>query len=160
MSLSDVSSIINNYTGRARVVLEYSLLMKRLVGEAKQSGFSRDSWSPVAELVATDQFRRVGNFKEVMDWPAYITFLTDWARSSEWDCSFRRVSEVGDVVFLELEERSKVGDYQNVVNSVSVYAFNPDDKIRHIDVYLQMEMPSPEMLKSYVNVDLNSGSHA
>ena len=53
------------------------------------------------------------------------------------------------MVFLELEERSTIGDFSNVVNSLSVYEFDGAGKIRHIDLYLQMEPPQPEMLKSF-----------
>jgi hypothetical protein len=57
-------------------------------------------------------------------------------------------------VFLELEERSEVGDFHSVVNSLSVYDFAEDGKIRHIDLYLQMTPPQPEMLKSFEGVEL------
>ena len=152
MALKEVSDVIGGYTGHSRTVLEYSLLMKRLVDEAKQPGFSAESWAPLAELLAVDEFERVGNFKEVMNWQDYVGFLTNWAVSSEWECSFKRVTESGGVVFLELEERSKTGEYRSVVNSMSVYEFNAAGKIRHIDIYLQMELPPLEMLKSYEGV--------
>lgn len=152
MALQEVSDVIGGYTGHSRKVLEYSLLMKRLVDEAKQPGFSAASWAPLAELLAVDEFERVGNFKEVMNWQDYVGFLTNWAVSSEWECSFKRVTESGGVVFLELEERSKTGEYRSVVNSMSVYEFNAAGKIRHIDIYLQMELPPLEMLKSYEGV--------
>jgi hypothetical protein len=111
---------------------------KRLVDAAKLPGFSVDSWAPLAALVAIDAFERVGPFKEVMKWPAYVDFLTDWATSSEWECSFKRITETGGLVFLELEERSTIGDFSNSVNSLSVYEFDGSETIRHIDVYLQM----------------------
>ena len=152
MALKEVSDVIGGYNGHSRTVLEYSLLMKRLVDEAKQPGFSAESWAPLAELLAVDEFERVGNFKEVMNWQDYVGFLTNWAVSSEWECSFKRVTESGGVVFLELEERSKTGEYRSVVNSMSVYEFNAAGKIRHIDIYLQMELPPLEMLKSYEGV--------
>ena len=152
MVLKEVSDVIGGYTGHSRKVLEYSLLMKRMVDEAKQPGFSAESWAPLAELLAVDEFERVGNFKEVMNWQDYVGFLTNWAVSSEWECSFKRVTESGGVVFLELEERSKTGEYRSVVNSMSVYEFNTAGKIRHIDIYLQMELPPLEMLKSYEGV--------
>lgn len=152
MALKEVSDVIGGYNGHSRTVLEYSLLMKRLVDEAKQPGFSAASWAPLAELLAVDEFERVGNFKEVMNWQDYVGFLTNWAVSSEWECSFKRVTESGGVVFLELEERSKTGEYRSVVNSMSVYEFNAAGKIRHIDIYLQMELPPLEMLKSYEGV--------
>jgi len=152
VALKEVSDVIGGYNGHSRTVLEYSLLMKRLVDEAKQPGFSAASWAPLAELLAVDEFERVGNFKEVMNWQDYVGFLTNWAVSSEWECSFKRVTESGGVVFLELEERSKTGEYRSVVNSMSVYEFNAAGKIRHIDIYLQMELPPLEMLKSYEGV--------
>jgi hypothetical protein len=141
MVLKDVDEVVGQYTGLSRIVLDYSLLMKRLVDEAKQPGFGVASWSPLAELVAVDEFERIGNFKEVMTWPQYVEALTKWAISSEWECSFKRITERENLVFLELEERSKVGGYGGTVNSVSVYEFNPAGKLRHLDIYLQMELP-------------------
>jgi hypothetical protein len=139
---------------RSRAVLDYSALMKRLVDEAKQPGFTADSWAPLAELIDTENFVRVGNFKEVMNWGEYVTFLTNWATSSDWDSTFKRVTEVGNVVFLELEEHSRIGDFSNSVNSVSVYEFDSGGKITRIDVYLQMALPDPDMLASYEGVEI------
>lgn len=152
--MNDVSDAIDNYTGYSRKVLEYSQIMKQAVDAAKKPGFSNEIWAPLANIVATDEFERVGNFKEVMNWDEYLGFLTQWAASSEWECSFKRISEVGDVVFLELEERSSVGEHSSVVNSVSVYEFNAKGQIRHVDIYLQMEMPTKEMLASYEGIEI------
>jgi hypothetical protein len=149
MVLKNVSEVAGSHTGLARKVLEYGLLMKRLVDEAKRPGFSESSWAPLAELVAVDEFERVGNFLEVMRWPAYVAFLTKWATSSDWECSFKRITENNGVVFLELEERSRIGEHRSVVNSMSVYEFNGAGKLQHLDIYLQMKMPEPEMLKAY-----------
>jgi hypothetical protein len=150
MVLKKVSDVVGSQTGLARKVLEYSLVMKNLVDEAKRPGFSDASWAPLAEMVAVDDFERVGNFLEVMRWPEYVTFLTKWAKSSTWECSFKRITEKQGVVFLELEERSKTGERSSTVNSLSVYEFNEAGKLRHLDIYLQMEMlelPDPETLK-------------
>jgi hypothetical protein len=62
----DVSEVAGGYTGLSRKVLDYSLLMKRLVDQAKDPGFSVESWAPLAALVDTQAFERVGNFKEEM----------------------------------------------------------------------------------------------
>ena len=150
--LQEVEDVIGGYSGRSRAVLEYSVVIKNLVDEAKKPDFSIENWAPLAGLVAIDEFERVGPFKEVMNWNDYITFLASWASSSEWDCSFRRITEVGHMVFLELEERNKLGDFSNVVNSLSVYEFTDNGKIRHIDLYLQMELPRGDMLKSIEEV--------
>lgn len=151
-ALKEVNEIIELHSGLSHKVLKYSQLMKHLVDAAKKPGFSVESWNPLKELIAIDEFERVGNFKEVMRWEDYINFLTGWATTSDWECSFKRVTEVENVVFLELEERSKIGNFKSVVNSLSVYEFNSAGKIYHIDVYLQMELPSPEMLQSYKGV--------
>ena len=58
-------------------------------------------------------------------------------------------------MFLELEERSEIGDFTNAVNSLSVYEFDDAGKLRHLDVYLQMEVPGaaiPCQLSSIVCV--------
>ncbi|MCT7662091.1 hypothetical protein [Mycobacterium deserti] len=136
-------------TGRSRTVLKYSQITKRLVDNAKQPGFSVESWMPLAELIAVDEFVRIGPFKEVMNWAEYAEFLTNWAISADWDCSFQRITETPDLVFLELEERSRIGDFSSVVNTISVYEFDADDKVRRIAVYLQMELPNTRTVPSF-----------
>jgi len=153
--MSDIEDVIGQYTGLPRTVLEYGLVVQKLVTAAKDPGFGVHSWAPLGELVAVDDFVRVGNFKEVMNWQEYTSFLTGWAASAEWDCSLRRISQTGEVVFLELEERSQVGTFESVVNSLSVYEFSTDNLIRRIDVYLQMELPSPELLAGYDGVEIS-----
>ncbi len=148
MAKPNVEDIADDYSGRSRTVLDYCMTTKRLVDQAKQPGFSADSWAPLAELVATAAFERVGAFKEVMKWPEYADFLTNWATSSEWECSFKRITETADRVFLELEEHSAIGDFSNVVNSLSVYEFDDAGKITHIDLYLQMVPLTAGMLNT------------
>jgi len=151
-NLTTVSDIINNYSGRRYKVLQYSLLMGDMVSQVKLPGFSASRWDVFSDLVTTSKFTRVGNFKETMNWQSYTEFLTRWAMSSEWSCSFKRISEYNGVVFLELEERSRTGDSTSVVNSLTVYEFDNDDRIIHLDVYLQMELPPIEMLQHYEGV--------
>ncbi|MET7767196.1 hypothetical protein [Nocardia sp. NPDC005366] len=155
MVSNEISDVVDRHEGLSRTVLEYSLVMKRLVDSAKQPGFSADSWAPLAELIAVEEFDRVGPFKEVMDWNDYVAFLTNWARSSDWEGSFKRITELPGLVFLELEERSTVGEYSSVVNSLSVYEFDSAGKIRHIDVYLQMALPEPGLLEGYDGVEIS-----
>lgn len=154
--LKDVMEVLDDHAGLSRKALEYSLMMKRLVDSAKRPGFSARCWAPLADWVAIEEFERVGNFKEVMNWQEYVNFLTRWAPSADWECSFKRVTEKADVVFLELEERSRTGNLTSVVNSLSVYEFNRDGKIRHMDIYLQMALPPEEMLKSYEGVRISA----
>lgn len=147
--MTTIDDVIGGTTGRSRAVLEYSQTMSALVKSAKDPGFSVQSWAPLAELIAVDEFVRIGPFKEVMNWGEYAEFLTNWAKSSDWDCSFKRLTEAADVAFLELEERSQLGDFSSVVNTASVYEFNADNKIRYIAVYLQMQLPDPATLPDF-----------
>lgn len=151
MASREVGEVVGRHTGLSRVVLEYSLIMKRLVDSAKQPGFSVESWAPLAALVAVDEFERVGHFKEVMSWHDYVQFLTKWAPSADWECTFKRVTEGPGVVFLELEERIEAGGSRTVINSVSVYEFDAAGRIRHLDIYLQAA-PMGEMPTSYEGV--------
>lgn len=153
--MKDVDAVVDDYTGRSHTVLRYTQTVKQLADAAKRPGFTADDWAPLAELVDTGAFERVGNFKEVMNWTQYLDFLANWAPSSEWEASFKRVSEIDGVVFLELEERSQIGDLTSVVNSLSVYEFSGDGKIRHIDLYLQMALPNLDMLESYGAVEIS-----
>lgn len=153
--LRDVEAVIDDYVGLSRTVLGYSLLMKRLVDRAKEPGFSAASWAPIAELVAVDDFERVGNFKEVMRWPEYVDFLTGWAPAASWACSFKRITEQDGLVFLELEERSEMGEFSSTVNSLSVYEFDDAGKICHLDIYLQMALPGAAILDSYEGIDIS-----
>ncbi|MGE2690559.1 hypothetical protein [Mycolicibacterium pulveris] len=147
--MTTIEDALVTTTGRSRSVLEYSQITKRLVDSAKQPGFTVESWAPLAELLAVEEFVRIGPFKEVMNWVEYAQFLTNWAKSADWDCSFQRITETPDLVFLELEERSHIGDFESVVNTVSVYEFNADDKVRRIAVYLQMELPNTGSVPSF-----------
>src|SRR3546814_15014468 len=88
--------------------------MKRIIYSAKEPGFDESSWVPLAGLVDRDAFIRVGPFKDEMTWPEYVAFLTGWAPRRHWECSFRRITEKGNVVFLELEERSPRSEERRV----------------------------------------------
>lgn len=64
--------------------------------------------------------------------------MTEWAAATDrFETTVRRVSELPDLVYFEIEERHFRGDTAHVVNSLTVFEFNEDGKIRHLDVYLQ-----------------------
>jgi hypothetical protein len=117
-----------------RKVLDYTATMERLVPTVQ----SVDDWAPLAEFVAVDEFSRVGSFMETHDWAQYVEMLTRWASgNSSFETTVRRVTEIGDVVFYEIEERHFRGDGVHVVNSMTVFAFDAEAKICHLDVYTQ-----------------------
>ena len=108
-------------------------------GKAMAAGITQPSdWDPVAEFVAVDEFRRVGAYLEELDWESYKQFLTDWAAGgTHFEMTVFHISEVGNAVFQEIEERHTRGDTFIRKNVIAVYRFTPDRKIRHLDIYEQ-----------------------
>lgn len=145
----DIAAAAPRYTGNARRAIDYGLFQKRLMDRAKGAAdYSPDEWLGLKDFV-TDDFQRIGTFKEVMTFEDMVRFLQAWSPTQHWEGSFKRVSEHDNVVFLELEERVGEGDGQTAVNSVSVYQFDAAGKIRHLDVYLQAAMGSVEKGEAY-----------
>ena len=143
----NVSEIIDDYSGLSRKVLDYSVTVKGLADECKQPGFQNEKWDELFDqFFDKENFQRIGHLKEVMDYPAYIEFQTKWAPHSDWECSFKRITEQDNVVILELEERITVGGETNAVNTISVYEFNDTGKFRHIDIYLQQTPQASEVI--------------
>jgi hypothetical protein len=117
-----------------RKVLGYDETMKRLVAESEKP----TDWSALIEYVAVDDFERVGTFLEVQNWDQYTEMLTRWASATEsFETTVRRISEVGALVYYEIEERHSRGNNVNVINSMTVFEFDAHDKIRRLNVYLQ-----------------------
>jgi hypothetical protein len=117
-----------------RKVLEYDRTMKRLVAGVEGPA----DWAPLVELVAVDDFVRVGTFLEVQNWHQYTEMLTRWASATgSFETTVRRISELGALVYYEIEERHFRGDNVNVVNSMTVFEFDAHDRIRRVNVYLQ-----------------------
>ena len=117
-----------------RKVLDYEQAIKSVVHADKTPA----DWAPLAELVATDEFERVGTFLEVQDWQQYTEMLTRWAAATAgFETTQRRIFELASHVYYEIEERHFRGDDVTVVNSMTVFEFDEAGKIRHLDVYLQ-----------------------
>ena len=115
-------------------VLGYEAAMRRLVPTVRV----RQDWQPLTEFVAVEDFERVGTFMERQDWRAYTDMLTQWAGSTDsFETRVHRVSESGNLVYYEIEERHQRGDNVSVVNSLTVFEFGDDAKIRRLAVYLQ-----------------------
>jgi hypothetical protein len=132
----------------ARVV-EYDRIISELVQAAKEPGFSRASWAPLEQLIAVDEFERVGILRETMNWDQYADFLTKWAASKGFATTLRRINEVPPLVYYEVEEHHFMGDETKVINSMSVFEFDDTGKIRHLDVYLQGELYTSGRVPDY-----------
>jgi len=134
----DVSEIINDYTGLSRKVLDYNIVTKEMNAKCKLPSFQDEMWDEhFAQFFDKPNFLRVGHLKEEFDYPSYLEFQTKWAPNSDWECSFKRIAEVDNVVYLELEERATFNGMTNIVNTLSVYEFNDTGKVYRLDLYLQ-----------------------
>ena len=137
MAYSTQKTGTENLGPLSRKALLYSATISCLVAKAKQPGFTSASWAPLADLVAVDEFVRVGNERERMNFPQMTEFLTRWATVTGFDKTLRRITEASNRVFVELEERNTTNGKTSIVNSMSVYEFNEAGKIRQLDIYLQ-----------------------
>jgi hypothetical protein len=125
----------------ARRAIDYSYVMKAILDTAKDPGFTDEAWAPLAALVDTARFERVGNFMEVVSWDQYVPLLSMWAHATDWTYEVHRVTEGEGCALLELREHAVYADRTEDYNSVSVYEFGDDGRLVHLDVYLQMKMP-------------------
>lgn len=97
-----------------------------------------ESWDPVAAYIVPERFRRVGAYLEELDWPAYKEFLTGWAAGgTRFEMTTFHVSEIGNAVFQEIEERHWRGEEFIRKNVIAVYRFSDDQRIIHLDIYEQ-----------------------
>jgi hypothetical protein len=137
-TFEEISVAAQRYTGLSRKAIDYGLRQKQILDRVNEPDYSEDEWHSLKDFVATEEFERIGNFKEAMTYDTMISFLQKWSRTSHWEGSFKRVTEHDNVVILELEERNTYNGETTIVNSVSIYEFNSEGKLRHLDVYLQM----------------------
>ena len=117
-------------------------VVKRFVeaqGTVMAAGVKAPSdWEPVAEFVAVDEFKRIGAYLEELDWPDYCKFLTGWASGgTRFEMTEFYITEAGNAVFQEIEERHHRGDTFIRKNVIAVYRFNQDNRIVHLDIYEQ-----------------------
>jgi hypothetical protein len=108
-------------------------------GEVMAAGISSPlDWEPVAEFIEPDRFKRVGAYLEELDWPQYRDFLTGWAAGgTRFEMTCFHITEVGNTVFQEIEERHHRGDQFIRKNVIAVYRFSERRKIVHLDIYEQ-----------------------
>lgn len=126
---------MTEYGPLTKKVIDYQDTVKRLVTTAK----SPEDWvAPLGEFIAVDGFERIGPFLDVQNFTQYTEMVDAWAQGTQdFDTTVRRISELPHRVYFEVEERHQIGDMKIVVNSMSVFEFNEDGKIRHLDVFLQ-----------------------
>lgn len=130
----------SDYTGLTRVVIAYTEAFAQLVGKAKAGMLTDADWGAIEQLVDVSAFVREGVFlgplAEVIDWPTYRSYVTQYGGFTSWEGTLRHVTETQGRVILELEERNTRSGVTDVSRTVTIYEFNPSDKLRHLDVYV------------------------
>jgi hypothetical protein len=130
---------MDEYGPLTKKVLDYQDTVRSLVATVK----SPEDWAPLGEFLAIDEFERIGPFLDVQDWPQYAEMVNGWAQGvQKFETTVRRICELPQRVYFEVEERHLYGDNWLVVNSMNVFEFNDDGKVRHLDVYLQSPPPA------------------
>lgn len=115
-------------------VIEYQDTVRKLVPTVK----TPEDWAPLGELINTEHFTRIGTFLETQNWTEYTEMLTGWANSVDsFDTTVKRITEAGDLVYFEIEERHYFAGNPHTVNSMTVFEFDGATKIRNVAVYLQ-----------------------
>src|SRR5262249_25481214 len=129
-----------DYSGLARKVLQYCAAFDRIAQRLKRGDFFEADWAEIEELVDTRNFMRLGVFSkpqsEVIDWPTYKKYVTQYAGATSWEGTLRRITETPGLVHLELEERNTRDGVMDVSHSVTIYRFDQAGKLTHLDVYV------------------------
>ena len=129
-----------NFTGLSRKVLEYSEHFARFVECLKESDSSGASWRPLEELVDVDNFVRQGVFltdkPETIDWQTYKSYIEQYGGETHWEATLRHITEAGNRVILELEERNTRAGFTHVANTVMAYGFDDEGRVKTLEVYV------------------------
>jgi hypothetical protein len=102
-----------------------------------------ENWDALLPMIDRDRFIRRGNERTEMAWPAYRAMLDQWlAQAGKYEKTLHRASEVGDVVYLDLDERATATDGTvGSLRSISIYQFDAADKIVGVDVIMGFHQP-------------------
>ncbi len=95
-------------------------------------------WEPLVEFIDPGRFLRVGAYLEELNWEDYKKFLTGWMKGgTRFEFTEFQISEVGNSVFQEIEERHWRGEAFIRKNVIAVYKFDEGQKLIHLDIYEQ-----------------------
>jgi hypothetical protein len=132
---TDRSAITGTRTQRA---LAYGDVMAAIAN--RTTGETFDALLP---LIDPDRFVRRGNERSAMDWPSYRAMLERWVgHSGGYEKTLHRASEVGNVVYLDLDEAASAKDGSvNRLRSISIYEFDEQDRIVAVDVIMGFYKP-------------------
>jgi limonene-1,2-epoxide hydrolase len=136
MFVATATTVTQNIGPLSHIVAQFT---SEIESRAEARGCTAADWAPLSQLVAVNEFERVGAYQEVMTWNEYVKFLTQWAGATRFETTVRRITEVGRVVFHEIEERHFKDKEFIKKNVIAIYEFDDRNKIRHLDIYEQAQ---------------------
>lgn len=108
------------------------------------NGKTDQGWDGLLPMINTDRFKRRGNERDQeMDWPTYRAMLDQWKGGSGlYEKHLYRATEAGNVVYLDLDERSVTPEgEESTLRSISIYEFDDEDRIIGVDVCMGFHQP-------------------
>jgi hypothetical protein len=128
------------FQGLSRKVIQYSERFKNIADKIRARSLTEADWAHMEELVDVQNFRRSGVFLkdkvEVSTWQQYKGIITEYGGVTSWEGTLRRITEVPNLVFLELEERNTRNGVTDYSHTVTIYEFNAAGKLIKLDVYI------------------------
>jgi hypothetical protein len=97
------------------------------VGEARRTG-RRRQLRPPGRLSHRDA--------RTIDWKTYRDYITQYGGATHWEATLRHITEQGNRVILELQERNTREGFTHVANTVMAYGFSDDGRVKTLDVYV------------------------
>ena len=130
----------NEELGRnGRTALRMLEITDRLVHQAKQPGFSVDAWDELAVLVVVDEFQRIAANRESRGWSEDIRLLHQFALVAEFGHQLRRITEIGNTVFMDVIETIVTNTDSFSVNTLGVVEFDDAGKISRRTTFQQWD---------------------
>jgi hypothetical protein len=120
-----------------RLALRFCDLGEALSKQRPEGGLSDADLAPLAAMVATADFRRIGIWRDEQTWPEYVAYMKAWAGRTSLASTVIRASAAAPYAFVELHERITRRGAQSSKNSMMVFEFDQAQKIRGLSVYEQ-----------------------
>jgi len=119
------------------LVRRWADIYAEICRESQHRQIVAEDFDPIANMVATDKFIRIGIYKDEANWPLCLEKYLQFAGTSLWTGKLRYINTVGNLVFQELEETITRDNGENVIYTMSVYEFDDNDKVVGLRVYMQ-----------------------
>ena len=119
----------------ADTALRYMNFVKGEAPRTAEADFTFADWDELAELVDTDSFVRVGRHGEAMDWLQTVALMHRNIDSAK-TYSLRGATEVGDRVFLELEESLLHRGERMLFDSIYIFTFDGTGKVTRLEFFM------------------------